>query len=92
MPNSSYKEISFRAFLIVPSVSKLNRASTSVETLPGIIFKISLPFPSPATGVGGLVVENNFKAFAPEVPGDDPNANGHAERAVRWMKEKIRTL
>ena len=38
------------------------------------IFKISLPFPSPATGVGGLVVENNFKAFAPEVPGDDPNA------------------
>lgn len=31
------------AFLMLPSSSNENRASTSVDTLPGTIFKISLP-------------------------------------------------
>jgi len=43
IPSSRYNEIKEIAFLIVPSTSKDRLASTSVETLPGIIFNISFP-------------------------------------------------
>ena len=43
MPAFSYKPINSRAFAIVASRSKLSRASTSVETRPGTIFRISMP-------------------------------------------------
>ncbi|KYM80492.1 hypothetical protein ALC53_09042 [Atta colombica] len=42
-PSPSYKAINLFAFSILASLLKDNLASTSVETLPGIIFKISLP-------------------------------------------------
>ena len=35
--------MSSRALALVPSLSKERRASTSVETLPGMIWRISLP-------------------------------------------------
>jgi len=42
-PSPSYRAINLFAFSILASLLKDNLASTSVETLPGIIFKISLP-------------------------------------------------
>lgn len=42
-PNSSYNEISFSAFSTLAFVSNDKRASTSVDTRPGMIFKISTP-------------------------------------------------
>lgn len=42
-PSPSYKAINLFAFSILAFLLKDNLASTSVETLPGIIFKISLP-------------------------------------------------
>lgn len=42
-PSSSYKAINRLAFSMLASLLKDNLASTSVETLPGIVFKISLP-------------------------------------------------
>jgi len=43
IPNPSYKATNLFAFSTLAFLLKDNLASTSVETLPGIIFKISLP-------------------------------------------------
>ena len=43
MPASSYSSTSRRALATVAAVSKLRRASTSVETRPGISLRISPP-------------------------------------------------
>ena len=42
-PACLYMPISLWALAMVPSVSKLSRASTSVETRPGMILRISRP-------------------------------------------------
>lgn len=42
-PFSSYKSINFFAFSMLAFLLNDSRASTSVETLPGIILSISLP-------------------------------------------------
>lgn len=42
-PSPSYRAINLFAFSMLASLLNDNLASTSVETLPGIIFKISLP-------------------------------------------------
>ena len=42
-PTESYSAMSSLAFFFVASLSKERRASTSVETRPGIIFRISFP-------------------------------------------------
>jgi hypothetical protein len=43
IPLSLYRPINDRAFTIVASVSNDNRASTSVDTYPGIYLIISAP-------------------------------------------------
>jgi hypothetical protein len=42
-PTESYSAMSSFAFAIVPFVSKERRASTSVDTRPGTILRISVP-------------------------------------------------
>lgn len=43
MPNSSNIAINFNALSMLVLVSKDRRASTSIDTRPGTIFKISIP-------------------------------------------------
>ncbi|CAD6208801.1 GSCOCG00003608001-RA-CDS, partial [Cotesia congregata] len=43
IPASSYSVISFLAFSMLASLSKDNLASTSVDTRPGMMFRISWP-------------------------------------------------
>ena len=42
-PFVSYSEMSLRALAMLPSVSKLKLAATSVDTRPGTTFRISHP-------------------------------------------------